>query len=85
MFVIVRKSLVKLKRQKLISDKNEFSLLATFVIMKLYSKVKLCFYFYFYFNENRTFVLSQFVINVAFCNKKPDAFCNKLLSHFVIK
>ena len=22
---------------------------------------------------------------VAFCNKKPDAFRNKLLSHFVIK
>ena len=36
-------------------------------------------------------VLSQFVINVAFCNKtvafcnkKSDAFCNKILSHFVI-
>ena len=22
---------------------------------------------------------------VAFCNKKPDVFCNKPLSHFVIK
>ena len=22
---------------------------------------------------------------VAFCNKKPDIFCNKLLTHFVIK
>ena len=45
------------------------------------------------------FVLSQFVINVAFCkktiafcnkavafcDKKPEAFCNKLLSHFVKK
>ena len=29
--------------------------------------------------------LSQFVINVAFCNEKPDAFYNKPLSHFVIK
>ena len=28
--------------------------------------------------------LSQFVITVAFCYKKPNAFCNKLLSHFVI-
>ena len=35
---------------------------------------------------------SQFVIIVAFCNKtvpfcnkKPGAFCNELLSHFVIK
>ena len=28
---------------------------------------------------------SHFVITVAFCNKKPDAFCNKLLSHFVMK
>ena len=36
-------------------------------------------------------VLSQFVISVifcdktvGFCNKNPDAFCNRLLSHFVI-
>ena len=27
---------------------------------------------------------SQFVVTVAFYNKKPDVFCNKLLSHFVI-
>ena len=27
----------------------------------------------------------NFVITVAFCNKKPDGFCNKLLLHFVIK
>ena len=37
-------------------------------------------------------VLSQFLIKVAFCNKTvafrnkiPDAFFNKLLPHFVIK
>ena len=37
-------------------------------------------------------VLSQFVINVAFCNKtvafsnkKPDAFCSNFPWHFVIK
>ena len=23
--------------------------------------------------------------NVGFCGKKPDALCNKLLSHFVMK
>ena len=35
---------------------------------------------------------THFVINVAFCNeivafynKKPDAFCNKHLSHLIIK
>ena len=28
---------------------------------------------------------SQFVITVAFCNKKPGAFYNKLLSYFVTK
>ena len=28
--------------------------------------------------------MSHFVITVAFCNKKPNEFCNKPLSHFVI-
>ena len=50
-------------------------------------------------NLNLAGVLSQFVIKlshfvitvafcnktVAFCNKSSNAFCNKFLSHFVIK
>ena len=48
-------------------------------------------------SPNIKYVPSQFLINVAFCNnchicnkvvafcdKKPDAFCHKLLSHFVV-